>query len=53
MAGAANPLQEACDRARRTELADQIYVADIDTEFERSGRHERLQLTVLEPLLCR
>jgi hypothetical protein len=30
----------------------QIYVADIDTEFERSGRDERLQLTVLEPLLC-
>ncbi len=53
MAGAADALQEACDRARRTELADEIDVSDVDAEFERSGGDEGFQLAVLEPLLCR
>ena len=51
VAGAADALQEAGDRARRAELAHQIDVADVDAEFERGGRHQRLQLAVLQPLL--
>ena len=51
MAGAADALQEARDRARRAELADQIDVADVDAELERGGRDQRLQLAALEPLL--
>ena len=51
MARAADPLQEAGDRPRRAELADQIDVADVDTELERGGGHQRLQLAVLQPLL--
>ena len=47
----AYPLQEGCDRARRTELTDQIDLADVDPELERGGRHQRLQLAVLETLL--
>ena len=49
--GAADALQEAGDRARRAELADEIDVADVDAELERRGRHQRLQLAVLEALL--
>jgi hypothetical protein len=45
------PLQQARDRARRTELAHEIDLADIDAELERSGCHQRLELAVLEPLL--
>ena len=41
------------DRARRAELADEIHVADVDAEFERGGRDQRLQLAALEPLLGR
>ena len=51
MAGAADALQEGRDRARRADLADEIDVADVDAEFERGGRHERLQFAALEPLL--
>ena len=51
VAGAADPLQEGGDRARRAELADQIDVADIDAELERGGGDQRLQLAVLQPLL--
>ena len=50
MARAAHPLQEGRDRARRTELTDQIDIADIDAELERGGRHQSFQLTVLETL---
>ena len=32
-------------------MQDQINIADIDAEFERSGRHQDLQLAGLEPLL--
>ena len=51
MAGAADALQEARDRARRADLADEIDVADVDAEFERGGGDQRLQLAALEPLL--
>ena len=51
MAGAADALQEARDRARRAELADEIDVADVDAELERGGRDQRLELAVLQPLL--
>ena len=51
VAGAADALQEAGDRARRAELADQVDVADIDAEFQRRRRHQRLQLAALQPLL--
>ena len=42
VAGAADPLQEAGDRARRAELADEVDVADVDAELERGGRDQRL-----------
>ena len=51
VAGAADPLQEARDRARRAELADEIDVADVDAELERGGGDQRLQLAGLQPLL--
>ena len=51
MAGAANALQKARDRAGRAELADEVDVADIDAEFERGGGDQGLELAVLEPLL--
>ena len=51
MARAADPLQEARDRARRAELADEIDVADVDAQLERRGGDQRLQLAVLQPLL--
>ena len=51
MAGAADPLQQARDIARRTDLADQIDVADIDAQFQRRGGDQHLQIAVFEPLL--
>ena len=51
MPRAPDPLQEARDRARRAELADQVDLADVDAELERGGRHQRLQRAALEPLL--
>ena len=51
VAGAADALQEARDRTRRAELADEIDVADVDAELERGGGDERLKLAVLQPLL--
>ena len=50
MAGTPDALQEGRDRARRTELADQIHIADIDAQFERCGGDQHPQATVLEPL---
>ena len=44
-------LQERRDRARRAELAHQVDLADVDAQLERGGRHQRLQLAGLEPLL--
>ena len=51
VAGAADALQEAGDRARRAELADEVDVADVDAELERGGGDQRLQLAALQPLL--
>ena len=51
MSGAPDPLQEARDRARRADLADQIDVADVDAEFERGGGDQRLELAALQTLL--
>ena len=53
VARAADPLQERRDRSRRTELADEVDLADVDAEFERGGRHHRPQFAALEPLLGR
>ena len=41
VAGAADTLQANGNRTRRTDLANQIDTADIDSEFERSGGHQR------------
>ena len=51
MAGAPDPLQEAGDRARRAELADEIDIADIDAQLQRGGGDQRLQRAGLQPLL--
>ena len=48
MTRAADALQERRDAMRRAELADEIDVADIDTELERGRRDERAQLAGLE-----
>src|SRR5256885_9089121 len=51
MPGPSDALEEGCDRARRPELADEVNLADVDAELERSGGHQRLEFAVLEPLL--
>ena len=51
MPRASDALQEAGDRTRRAELADEIDLADVDAELQRGGRHQRLQRAVLQPLL--
>ena len=51
MARAPDALQKRRDRTRRTKLADQVDLADIDAQFERGGRHQRLELSSLEALL--
>ena len=51
MARATGALQERGDRSRRTELTDEIDVADVDTELERCCRDQHLELAVLETLL--
>ena len=48
---APDTLQETGDRARRANLADQVDLADVDPELERSSRHQRLQGAALETLL--
>src|SRR4029453_12317384 len=50
MARAPRALQKGCDRARRSELANEVDVADVDAELERGGRDENLELAVLQPL---
>ena len=47
----ARALQERRDRPRRSDLADEVDVADVDAELERRRRDEHLELAVLEPLL--
>ncbi|MNZ53565.1 hypothetical protein D3C78_714450 [compost metagenome] len=51
VAGAPDPLQESGDGARRADLADQLDVADIDAQFQRSGRHQHLELAAFQTLL--
>ena len=53
VAGAAGALQERRDRPRRTELADELDLADVDAELERGGRHHGPELAALELLLGR
>ena len=50
MTGTADALQEGCDRTRRTDLTNEIDVADIDPELERGGRHQSLEFATLQPL---
>ncbi len=51
VAGAPNALQEGGDGARRSELADQIHLADVDAQLQRGGGHQRAQLAPFEALL--
>ena len=51
VAGATNTLQKACDRTRRAELTHQIHIADVDTELQRRGRHQRFEFAALQALL--
>ena len=51
MAGAADALQERRDAMRRSDLADEIDVADVDAELQRRRRDQRLELPVLQPRL--
>src|SRR5262249_40399565 len=51
MPGAPYPLQEGGNRVRRTKLADEVDLADVDAELERRGCDQRLQRTRLETLL--
>src|SRR4051812_16537751 len=52
MTRASHALQKCVDRTRRADLTDKIDIADIDTEFQRSGGDERLQFAALQALLC-
>ena len=47
----ADALQQRRDAVRRSDLADQIDVADVDAELERRRRDQRLQLAALQPRL--
>ena len=51
--GTPRPLQEGRDGSRRTDLADQIDVPDVDSQLQRGGGHQCLQLAGLEPSLGR
>ena len=48
MTGAADALQRHRNRARRIDLANQVDVADIDSEFQRSRRHQQANFAVLQ-----
>ena len=52
VAGAARALQEGGDGARRSKLANQIHVADIDAQFQRSGGDQYAQVAAFEALFC-
>src|SRR5690606_34301585 len=47
-AGAPHTLQERRDTARRAQLANELHVADVDAELERSGRDQCTQLPLGE-----
>src|SRR5262249_19768387 len=49
--GAPGTLQEGGDRARGTQLANELDVADIDAEFERRRGDESAELAALQSLL--
>ena len=51
VAGATNTLQKARDRTWRAKLTDQIHIADVDTELQRRGRHQRFEFAALQALL--
>ncbi len=51
MARAADPLQQGGDGPRRTQLADEVDLADVDAQFQRGGSHQRLERALLKPLL--
>src|SRR5258707_6544500 len=42
-------MKECREPARRSDLADQFDWPDIDTEFERGGRHQRAEVTAAQP----
>ena len=48
---ASNTLQEGSDRMGRTDLAHQVYRADVDPEFERSCGDQGLEFTTLQAIL--
>ena len=51
VAGAADALQQRRDAARRSDLAHQVDVPDVDAELERRGRHDHADRAVLQPRL--
>ena len=51
MTRATDALQESGDRPRRTQLADEIDVTNVDAEFERRGCDQAFELAGLEALL--
>ena len=48
VARAAHPLQKGGDRARRTDLAHQIHIANVDAQFQRCRGYQRAQLAALQ-----
>ena len=48
---AADPLQKTGNGAGTAQLTDQIDLADVDAQFQRSGGNQRLQLAALQPVL--
>ncbi len=53
MAGSAGTLKKCGDRLWRAELANQIDISNIDAEFQRRGRDQRLELPRFQPLFRR
>ena len=47
--GAADPLEEGGDRARRADLAHQLDRSDVDAELQRGRGDQRLELTGAQP----
>ena len=50
VAGAPDPLQEDGDGSGRAELADQVHVPDVDSQFQGRGCHQRLEFSPFQPL---
>ena len=53
VARSADALQHGGDAVRRSDLADEVDVADVDAELERCGGDQRLQRPVLQTALRR